>query len=90
MANVDPGKRQVVADIIRRLHDGLDVEEAKSEILRTVGKLTSAEITGIEQGLIDEGVSPDEIRLSPQCIRELRDTQSRLDRFIEVMAAASA
>ena len=62
MANVDPGKRQVVADIIRRLHDGLDVEEAKSEILRTVGKLTSAEITGIEQGLIDEGVSPDEIR----------------------------
>ena len=62
MTNVDPGKRQVVADIIRRLHDGLDVEEAKSEILRTVGKLTSAEITGIEQGLIDEGVSPDEIR----------------------------
>ena len=62
MATVDPRKRQVVSDIIRRLHEGLGVEEAKSEILRDVGKLTSAEITGIEQGLIDEGVSPDEIR----------------------------
>ncbi|MGA2379425.1 MAG: DUF438 domain-containing protein [Spirochaetia bacterium] len=62
MAYVDPRKRQVVADIIRRLHTGLTVEEAKSEILRDVGKLTSAEITEIEQGLIDEGVSPDEIR----------------------------
>jgi DUF438 domain-containing protein len=62
MANVDPRKRKVVAGIIRRLHQGLTVEEAKSEILRDVGKLTSGEITEIEQGLIDEGVSPDEIR----------------------------
>ena len=62
MAAVDPGKKQVVSDIIRRLHQGLSVESAKSEILRSVGRLTSAEITAIEQGLIDEGVSPDEIR----------------------------
>jgi uncharacterized protein len=62
MTSIDPRKRQVVADIIRRLHKGLTVEDAKSEILRDVGKLSSAEITEIEQGLIDEGVSPDEIR----------------------------
>ncbi len=62
MAPVDSRKRAVVADVIRRLHKGLSVEEAKSEILRDVGRLSSAEITEIEQGLIDEGVSPDEIR----------------------------
>jgi len=62
MAPVDPRKRAVVAGIIRRLHQGLSVEEAKTEILRDVGKLSSAEITEIEQGLINEGVSADEIR----------------------------
>jgi DUF438 domain-containing protein len=62
MVQIDPKKRSVVADIIRRLHGGLSVEEAKSEILSKVGALTSTEITQIEQGLIDEGVSPDEIR----------------------------
>jgi hypothetical protein len=62
MAQIDPRKRRLVADIIRRLHRGLAVEEAKSEILRDVGRLSSAEITEIEQGLIDEGVPPDEIR----------------------------
>jgi DUF438 domain-containing protein len=62
MQSIDPKKRQVVADIIRRLHDGLTVDEAKSEILHRVGRLSSAEITEIEQGLINEGVSADEIR----------------------------
>jgi uncharacterized protein len=62
MAAIDPRKRAVVADVIRRLHKGLSVEEAKTEILRDVGRLSSVEIAEIEQGLIDEGVSPDEIR----------------------------
>ena len=63
MAQVDPRKRKVVADIITRLHHGLSVEEAKTEILRDVGKLSSSEITEIEQGLIDEGVSANEIAI---------------------------
>ncbi len=62
MAAVDARKRQIVAGIIRRLHEGLSVEEARSEILEHVGRLSLAEITDIEQGLIDEGVPPDEIR----------------------------
>jgi DUF438 domain-containing protein len=62
MAQIDPKKRKVVADIITRLHHGLSVEDAKAEILKDVGKLSSAEITEIEQGLINEGVSADEIR----------------------------
>ncbi len=59
---IDPRKRKVVADIITRLHHGLSVEDAKTEILKDVGKLSSSEITEIEQGLINEGVSADEIR----------------------------
>lgn len=62
MAQIDPRKRKVVADIITRLHHGLSVEDAKAEILKDVGKLSSSEITEIEQGLINEGVSADEIR----------------------------
>jgi len=62
MASVDPRKRAVVADVIRRLHKGLSVEDARAEILNGVGRLSSSEITEIEQGLINEGVSPEEIR----------------------------
>jgi len=62
MATIDPRKRRVVADIIARLHHGLSIEDAKTEILRDVGTLSSSEITEIEQGLINEGVPADEIR----------------------------
>jgi uncharacterized protein len=62
MNTIDEKKRTLVAEIIRRLHDGLSVQEAKERIQKEVGKLTSSEITQIEQSLIDEGVSPDEIR----------------------------
>jgi DUF438 domain-containing protein len=62
MATIDPNKKRLVADIIRKLHAGLSVEDAKASILREVGTLRSTEITEIEQSLIDEGVSPDEIR----------------------------
>jgi uncharacterized protein len=59
---IDSRKKAIVSDIIRRLHQGLSVEEARERILHEVGKLTSTEITTIEQSLIDDGVSPDEIR----------------------------
>ncbi|HTP60100.1 MAG TPA: DUF438 domain-containing protein [Spirochaetia bacterium] len=62
MSPIDPHKKALVADIIRRLHAGLSVGQAKERILREVGRLTSAEITEIEQSLIDDGVSPEEIR----------------------------
>jgi len=62
MPPIDAGKKKLVSDIIRQLHQGLSVEQAKDAIVTKVGKLTSAEITDIEQSLIDEGVSPDEIK----------------------------
>jgi uncharacterized protein len=62
MASADAGTKKIVGDIIRKLHDGLPVEKARDMILGTVGRLSSAQITDIEQSLIDEGVSPDEIK----------------------------
>jgi uncharacterized protein len=62
MAHLDQGKKKIVADIIRQLHDGLPVEQARDRILGSVGRLTSAEITDIEQSLVDEGLPPEEIR----------------------------
>lgn len=59
---MDKRKRELVAGIIRDLHAGLSPEEAKARVQREVGTLTSAEVTAIEQSLIDEGVSPDEIK----------------------------
>lgn len=59
---MDPKKRKLVADIIRDLHGGLTVEDAKARVQREVGTLTSAEVTEIEQSLIDEGVAADEIK----------------------------
>ncbi|HVP17828.1 MAG TPA: DUF438 domain-containing protein [Spirochaetia bacterium] len=59
---MDSGKKAIVKDVIRGLHAGLGVEQAKERILRDVGLLSSGEITEIEQSLIDEGVPPEEIK----------------------------
>jgi uncharacterized protein len=59
---MDKSKKTIVKEVIRNLHQGLEIEKAKERILRDVGPLTSAEITEIEQALIEEGVSPEEIK----------------------------
>ncbi len=55
-------KKDVVKDIISRLHRGMSPEEARDRLLREVGSISSSEIAEIEQSLISEGVSPEEIR----------------------------
>ena len=55
-------KKRVVKDVIRGLHAGLSAEEAKNRILRDVGMISSTEIAEIEQSLVGEGVSVDEIK----------------------------
>lgn len=55
-------KKEAMRDIIRRLHQGLSVEEARERFEREVGAVSSTEIAEIEQSLIDEGMSPEEIK----------------------------
>ncbi len=55
-------QKQVIKDIILDLHKGLSFEEAQERLEREVGSISSAEIARVEQSLIDDGMSPDEIK----------------------------
>lgn len=59
---MDLRKKELVRDIIRQVHGGLSVEEARARIEGEVGSISSSEITAIEQSLIDEGMPAEEIR----------------------------
>lgn len=62
-ANTDKeAKKKAVKDIIVQLHQGLSVVAAKEKFEKEVGAVTSAEIAEIEQSLINEGLSPNEIK----------------------------
>ena len=55
-------KKEIMKDIIRKLHEGASLEEAKDRFEREIGSVSSTEIAEIEQSLMNEGVSPDEIK----------------------------
>lgn len=55
-------RKEALKDIIRALHSGLSPREAKERFVREVGSVTSAEIAEMEQALINEGLSPDEVK----------------------------
>ncbi len=54
-------KKEIMKDIIRKLHQGLTIEEAKERFEKEIGTASSTEIAEIEQDLINEGFSPEEI-----------------------------
>ena len=58
----DKKKREAMKDIIRKLHEGLPVEQAKKRFLKEVGNISSVEIAEIEQALIGEGMAVEEIQ----------------------------
>ena len=63
MANGDfDRQKEVIKEIIRDLHGGLSFEEARKRLEAEVGSISSSEIARVEQSLIDEGMSPDEIK----------------------------
>jgi len=55
-------KKEVMKDIILKLHGGLAVGEAKDRFEKEIGNISSSEIADIEQSLIDDGISPEEIK----------------------------
>ncbi|MGM0365787.1 MAG: DUF438 domain-containing protein [Actinomycetota bacterium] len=55
-------KKKIVKEVIRQLHEGLSAQEAKERLQKEVGNISSSDIADIEQSLIDEGMSPDEIK----------------------------
>lgn len=55
-------KKTSMRGIILELHQGLPLEKAKEKFEREVGTVSSTEIAEIEQSLINEGLSPEEIK----------------------------
>ncbi len=55
-------KKEIMKDIILNLHKGLSIEKAKERFEKEVGNVSSTEIAEIEQSLINEGVTVDEIK----------------------------
>ncbi len=55
-------QKQVIKAIILELHQGLSFEEAQKRLEQEIGSISSKEIGQVEQSLIDDGMSPDEIK----------------------------
>jgi len=55
-------RKEIVKDIIKKLHQGLSAEAAKDRFVKEVGSITSTEIAEIEQSLINEGLTAEEIK----------------------------
>ncbi|MEM4347330.1 MAG: DUF438 domain-containing protein [Candidatus Altiarchaeota archaeon] len=55
-------KKEVVKEIIKQLHQGLSFEKAEEILLKEIGTITSHEIAEIEQSLINEGITVEEIK----------------------------
>ena len=55
-------KKETVKEIILGLHKGLSVKEAKKKLIKEVGTISSSEIAEIEQSLINDGMSVEEIK----------------------------
>ena len=54
-------KKECLKSLIRRLHDGADVEKLKKEFKEVIAEAAGTEIGQLEEELIKEGVSRDEV-----------------------------
>lgn len=72
-----------LAGIIRRLHAGTDPESVKQELAEVVQATTSDEIVAMEQQLMDQGMSVDEVKsmcdLHSQLLGDLLDEPTGSD-----------
>jgi len=55
-------RKQVLKEIILQLHKGLSLEEAKSRFEQEIGDISLIEIITLEQSLMQDGISSDEIK----------------------------
>ena len=55
-------KKEILKDIIIQLHHGLTVDEAKDRFEKEIREISPTEIAELEQSLINEGLSPNEIK----------------------------
>ena len=62
MKGNDKERQEVLKGIIRSLHDGVPVEKLQKTFAKILKETTPEEIAAMENALIEEGFSPDEVR----------------------------
>jgi len=76
-------RKDTLKQIITRLHDGQSVDDVKAEFAALLGDVGASEISEVEQALIDEGLSEDEVKrlcdVHVAVFRESLETQSKPD-----------
>ena len=55
-------KRDLLKKIIKSVHNGTNVEDAKNQFRELVSEVTAVEISEVEQELIDEGLPEEEVK----------------------------
>lgn len=55
-------RKEILKEIIRKLHRGEDPREAKEQFKELLGSVDALEISRVEQELVQEGISRDEIQ----------------------------
>lgn len=60
MGNIS--RKEIIKDILKKMNTGMSFIEAKNEIVSKIGNIESKELFEIEQELINEGISPDELK----------------------------
>jgi DUF438 domain-containing protein len=76
-------RKDTLKQIITRLHDGQSVDDVKAEFAALLGNVGASEISEVEQALIDEGLSEDEVKrlcdVHVAVFRESLETQVKPD-----------
>lgn len=57
-----PDRKNILKGILKKLHGGLPLEEAKKQFEAEIGPVTSKEIFELEQSLLEDGVPAEEIK----------------------------
>lgn len=60
--DANPDRKRILRDILKKLHGGLPLEEAKKQFQAEIGPVTSKEIFELEQSLLEDGVPAEEIK----------------------------
>ncbi|NLI10730.1 MAG: DUF438 domain-containing protein [Elusimicrobia bacterium] len=55
-------KKEFIKEVLKKLSSGMSFQDAKKEVLSKIGNIESSELFLIEQELINEGISPEEIK----------------------------
>src|SRR5690554_1324983 len=55
-------RKQVIKDILKKLHKGVDFEQVKAEFQQAFDGVTAAEISEAEQALIEEGIPVSQVQ----------------------------